>query len=467
MKIVLIYLKYGSAENQPNIKCVADNYGVFPPLNLAQVAAVIETTGHDVRIIDCNVLDLTEEELIKEIKNYNPDIIGFTITTYFFHETVDFVRYLKTKIRKPVLIGGMHLSFYPRETFSYNVFDYGIIGNCEESLPQLLDVLNSKNYKGLEQLRGIIYMEGKKIMINPPKEPEQNIDSYPFPARHLLLNEKYNSFISQFKNFTAMISSRGCPYRCIFCEQRSKKFYARSAKSIVDEMEECEKRYGVREIDIFDSSFTIIKRRVIDVCKEYRARKLKVKWSIRTRVDLVDTEVLDHLSESGCIRIYYGIESGNKEILKTLRKSTNLSQIKKVLKATKKRGIATFGYFMIGSPGETEETIKETIAFAKSLKLDYAQFSKLSTLPGTDLYDLLKKEIKEDYWRNYILDKSKKKVLPRYNTDLTEEQIEYWVKRAYKDFYFRPNYIFKALLRLKTWDEFKRSLKAAAGMVRG
>ena len=206
---------------------------------------------------------------------------------------------------------------------------------------------------------------------------------------------------------------------------------------------------------------------MIDVCKDYRKRGLNVKWSIRTRVDLVDEEILNHLKASGCIRIYYGIESGNTDILKTIRKATDLKQIKHIIKETKKHRITTFGYFMVGNPGETVETIRQTINFAKSLPLDYAQFSKVSTLPGTELYELWKKEFKEDYWKDYILDRNKRKVLQRYRTKLTEEEIEYWVKKAYKEFYFRPNYIIRAFLKIRSLGELKRSIKAALRMVIG
>lgn len=463
MNIALIYAKYGNIENQPNIECVSENYGVFPPLNIAQVAAIIEKTGHRCIIIDGNAKNMSKKEILSEIKKFNADMLGFTITTYLFHETLDIIRFLKAATKLPILIGGMHLSLYPKETFSYKEFDYGIIGECEKTLPKLLDAIEKG--KPLKNINNIIFRKSGDIMITKKEEHSIDLDSIPFPSRHLLKNELYFSFISQRKNFTAMITSRGCPYRCIFCEQGSKRFRGRTAKNIVDEMEECQKKHAIREIDIFDSSFTIDKKRVIDVCDEYKKRNLKVKWSIRTRVDLMDDELLKALASSGCIRIYYGIESGNENILKTIGKSTDLRQIKYIIKKTKRYGIATFGYFMIGNPGETCKTIKQTIEFAKSLNLDYAQFSKVSTLPGTELYELWKKEFKEDYWKTYILDKKKKRIMQRYACALTEHQVDHWVKKAYRQFYFRPSYIISALFRIRSFDELIRSAKAALKMV--
>lgn len=463
MKIALIYPPFGPVENQPNIEVVSDNYGVFPPLNLAYVAAILEELGHEVALIDANALQLSKKDVLKRVKKFNPDLLGFTITTYLFHETLEWIRYLKYETDLPVMVGGTHLNLYPKETLKYKEIDYGIRGEAEQVMPEFMSTLERGGK--LDNVDGIIYKKKGKIVINNPVPYNYDLDSVPFPARHLLPNEKYYSFISKKKNFTAMITSRGCPFRCIFCEQGGKPFRFRSGKNVVDEMEECYYNFNIKEIDIFDSTFTLNKKRVVDICQEIRKRKLEIDWSIRSRVDTIDEKILEELGRSGCIRIYYGIESGDENILRTIGKEIKLTYIKKIIRKTKEMGINTFGYFMFGCPGETEETIKRTINFAIELDLDYAQFNKLSTLPGTNLYKILKKKIKEDYWRIFLKDESKRKILPRVGCNLSEEEIEIWVKNAYKKFYFRPKYILKVLKNVRSFNEIWRYTKAAIEML--
>lgn len=463
MKVTIVYPPFGVVENQPNIKAVAENYGVFPCLSLAYVAAVFEICGCTVQFIDANALGLSKEEVLKLVKDFNPDLLCFTITTYLFHQTLDWVKYLKQNTGIRIVVGGMHLSLYSKETLTNEWIDYTIVGEAETVLPNFIKAL-SKN-KGFKNVKGLCFKEKGRIVFTGVPALLKDINSAPFPARHLLPNEKYYSFISKRKNFTGIITTRGCPYKCIFCEQGNKPYRKRSAFNVVDEIEECYNNYKIREIDFFDSSFSIDKRRVLSICKELKKRNLDVSWSIRTRVDLVNEEMLRAMKDSGCTRIYYGIESGDQKILETIRKTTDLELIKKTVYLTKSIGIDTFGYFMIGNPGETKETVLKTIKFAKLLNLDYAQFSKLSTLPGTELYELLKVQLGYDYWKEYILDKSKKKILPMYNCNLSEEEIEKFVKYAYKQFYFRPNYVLKALKRLKSFDKFKKDLKAAKQMI--
>jgi len=463
MKIALIYPFFGSTNNQPNIKVVAENYGVFPPLSLSYVAAVLENEGHEVKLIDANALNLSKSETLKLIKSFSPNLLMLGVTTYFFHQGLEWIRFFKKNTELPIVVGGAHMSLYPAETLSYDEIDYGVIGEAEETLPEFVKAIASE--KNLKEVRGVCYKNKGRIVITKPRGFFKNLDDSPFPARRLLPNEKYYSFISQRKNFTGLITTRGCPYKCVFCEQGSKPYRIRSAKNVVDEIEECYNEYGIREIDIFDSSFSINKKRVLEICKQLRSRRIDLDWSVRTRVDLVGREMLTVMSKAGCKRIYYGIESGDEQILRNIKKNSNLQLIRKTISLTKQIGIDTFGYFMIGNPGETEETIKKTITFAKSLDLDYAQFSKVSTLPGTELYELLKKDLRYDYWKEYVLDKSKEIVLPRHDCSFSEQEIQDFVKKAYKEFYFRPSYMIKALLRLKSWHEFKRSAKVAKSFV--
>lgn len=462
VKFALVYPPYGAVRNEPGIKTVKENYGIFPSLSLLYVAGILEQAGCEVLFIDAHAEDLTLEETVARLQAFGPEFIGYTLTTYLFFQSMDWIKAIRELVDVPVIVGGVHLSIYPRETLTYDAIDYAVTNEAEVALPELLEALVRK--RDLSQVRGIAFKQSDGQVVVTPKAKDCNVDASPFPARQLLDNSLYYSFISQYKNFTCFITSRGCPYKCIFCEQGSKPFRARSPKNVVDELEICYKEFGIRELDFFDSSFTIRKDRVIAICEEIQRRNLDIVWAARTRVDCITDDVLSAMRRGGCNRIYYGIESGNREILQTLKKSTSLEMYKDVVSRTKAHGINTFGYFMVGNPHETEATIRQTIRLALDLDLDYAQFSKVTPMPATEMYTLLLKETGRDYWREHILNGTDEDI-PRPLCDMTDAEIQRWTRLAYLRFYYRPKYMARAFKRLQSREELQRSVSTAWQML--
>ncbi len=462
LKVALVYPPYGPVRNEPGIKTVKENYGIFPSLSLLYVAGILERAGCEVMFIDAHAEELSLEETVLKLQNFGPDYVGYTITTYLFFQTMDWIRAIRAQVDVPTIVGGVHLSIYPRETLGYDCIDYAVTGEAERSLPELLQALVKGD--NLSQVRGIAFRQPNGGIIVTPKAIDCDVNEAPFPARQLIDNSLYYSFISKYKNFSCFITSRGCPYKCIFCEQGSKPFRARSPKNVVDELEICTKEFGIRELDFFDSSFTIRKERVIAICDEIKRRKIDIVWAARTRVDCINDDVLKAMRSAGCSRIYYGIESGNREILATLKKSTSLEMYHDVIKRTRANGIHTFGYFMVGNPYETEATVRQTIRLALSLDLDYAQFSKVTPMPATEMYTLLLKETGRDYWREHIVSGIDDDI-PRPLCDMTDEEIKRWTRLAYLRFYYRPQYAARALSRMKSAEEFKRSAETAFQML--
>ncbi len=443
VKLALIYPPFLSFKNQPGIKLVQENAGIFPPLSLAQIAAVAKSHGHQTILIDANALKLSKDAILNKIKQFKPDILGFTLTTYTLHQSLEWIDFLKEKTKLPILVGGAHMSFYPKETMMHKSLDYGLIGEAEIVLPNFLKRLDNK--QDLLSTPGLVMRYKGKVLFNNNYKILNNLDDAPFPARELLPNDQYYSFISKRRNFTAMVTSRGCPFQCIFCEQKLVPFRQRSAENIFKEILECYQRFGIREIDFFDTTFTINKKRIISLCKLIRKHNLKIVWSVRSRIDTIDKEMLIEMKKAGCIRIHYGIESGDEQVLQNIKKATTIKLVREKISLTKRIGVATFGYFMFGNPGETEETIQKTIKLALSLQLDYAQFSKVSALPGTELYDLWKKHFHQDYWKQYILNEKNAKNMRRYGCNVSNKRIENLLQQTYKKFYFRPNQIIKHL----------------------
>ncbi len=462
MKVALIFPPYNHKKFEENIRVVSEEFGIYPPLNLAYVAAIIEQAGHDVILIDSNALKLSKENVLKSVKKFNPDLLGFMLTTYMFHQTLDWIRYLKKNTGILTVVGGVNMWYYPKEVLSHKEIDYGIIGPANDSLVKFISALEQN--KDFGKIKGLCYRENKKIIINQPVSLTEHLDELPFPARHLLPNNKYYSFISQRKNFTIALTGKGCPYPCTFCSIGKIPHTERDSEKVVKEMEECYNKYNIREIDFFTATFTLNKKNVTSLCGNIKKRRLDVDWSCRSRIDTVNSNLLKEMASAGCKRIYYGIESGDPKILKAINKDISLKQIEKVIGLTKKYGIKALGFFMVGNPGETKKSVERTINFAKKLKLDFIQVGRTIAKPNSDLDEEVKRDGK-DYWRDFILGKEKERRLSNIWCDLTEKEIEYYAKRMYADLYFNPKYVFKTILKIKSLPELSRYVKAGIEMI--
>lgn len=455
---MLIYTPSFPERNWPVFRAQEKNGGLIAPLSLLYVAAVVEESGHEVALIDVAADKLTINQVVEKIKAYSPDLLGFTMTTYMFHQTLSWIKEIKKRTHVPILIGGQHLGIYPKETMTHKEIDYAIMGEAEINLPNFLEALKKK--KTLRNISGLAFRQKGKVIFNSHQNKFMDIDKIPFPARQLLDMSKYHTFLSRRKNFTPLITSRGCPFHCIFCDLKKDNWRMRSPQGVVDEIEECYRKFSVREIYFYDSSFTANKKRVLEICREIRNRKLDISWSVQTRVDCIDRETLRELSKSGCNRLMYGIESGDPKILKNLRKGISIDRIKKIVRWTKKYGMEATGFFIIGSPGETRKTAERTINFACQLPLDWAQFNVMTPFPATELYQMMMEDTGEDYWREFVLDPANEKPLPLVRTKMTLEEAQKLARRAYLEFYFRPGKIFYYLWKMRSFSDLYRGLLA-------
>lgn len=463
VKFALIFPPYRESEDIVFLNTVKKDLGKIPPLSLCAVAAVLEKYGAKVKIIDANAQDLSIEDTINEVINFSPDFLGFTLSTYQFHFTLEWIKKIRSKVNVPVIVGGPHARIYSPEILTHSYIDYAVLGDAEYVLPELIFSLEEK--RSLSRIGGIAYRSNNgNIRINNFSLYIRNLDDVSFPSRHLIDNSLYYSLISKYKNFTAMTSSRGCIFKCTFCDNHCIPYRAMSPKRVVDEMEACKKDFKINEIDMFDGVFSISKERILNICNEIMKRRLKIYWSIRTRVDLVDKEILEALKLAGCIRIYYGIESGSPQILRNIKKNVALERIHYIIKLTKKIGINTFGYFMVGNYGENNETVKETKKLMLSLSLDYVQIAPIFYPPNTEVYAEVMKVIGEDYWRRYTVDPKYKIEFPIVGTNFNKEQIHSIIRMMYLRFYLRPKFIIKFIFGLKSSDELVRAIRAIFDM---
>ncbi|MBI4846412.1 MAG: glycosyltransferase [Candidatus Omnitrophica bacterium] len=464
MRIALIFPSYTHKIFSENLKIVDEEFCKAPPIILAYVAAILERSGHTVMLLDAKNLRLSKEDALARIKIFKPDILGFRAETYHFHDALDWMGYLKAKLNIPVFAGGINLTLYPKETLVHKEIDFAVLDNGIKSLPRLIEAVeNGKDYRAIAGI-GFRNEEGS-VVLNPSLGNTAEFNDYPMPARHLLPNEVYSSFISQRKNFTIMLASIGCPYSCNFCAIPS-QYQARSPESVVKEIEVCCRDFNVREIDFFDAVFFMSKPRSLEMCRQIRKRKFDLEWSCRSRVDLIDDDILPEASKAGCRQIYYGIESADAGVLKAINKRITEERISYAIKLSKKHKIKTMGFFMVGNEGDTEEIVSKNIALAKKLKLDFIQVCRTIPKPGTELDKAMIKAMGRDIWREHVLGEKIIRRLPSIGTVLTEKEKEYLTKKFYLEFYFRLPVIWRRLKELKSLAEFIKYLKAGFKMLK-
>ena len=434
-----------------------------PPLGLASIAAVLEGENYQVEILDANALRLSESEVAKETGNV--DIIGITAMTPFINSAIKVAKEIKKgKPGSTVIVGGAHVTALPEETLR-NVPEIDIIvrGEGEETVVELYEALKSSD--SLQKVRGITYRDNGRSKSTPMRPLIANLDSLPFPAYHLLPLHKYKPHPPHGRRlpFMAMVTSRGCPYNCIFCSKPifGRKFRSQSPQRIASEVEYLAGKFKIKEIAFYDDIFTLDKKRIAKLAKEFKKRDLSIPWTCETRVDSVTEELLKEMKEAGCYMIAYGIESGNQTILNSLRKKITIEQVREAVKVTRDIGIQTIGYFMLGSPGETPLTIRQTIDFANYLPLDFAQFSVTIPFPGTDLYNLyLEQGIGNENWDNFIYANRGSVSAPVFETALlSKDDLQKWNIKAYKEFYLRFSYIWERLKKTNSIGNLKTNIR--------
>jgi len=390
MKILLVYPQWTINYGIPGH--FARKASTWPPLNLAYLAAIAEQEGHTVKIIDGQVERMSPEEVLAASSEFSPDLIGMTATTTFFHILTEMAeRFKVTFPRIPLAVGGPHITMLKEQAF-LPCFDFGFVGAAEVSWPEFLRCYERK--EDVSGIRGIIYRSGDKVIFTGPAEPLEDVDTIPFPARHLLKTRTYRiGTLQGTKPFATIMTTRGCPFECIFCstEVFGARVRKRSPRSVVDEMISINKEFDIKHFIFLDDTLTLDRDHIIQICDLIIKEGLEVTLDGSTRANLVDEEVVAKLASAGMIRISFGLESANPEIRKIMRKEVPLDSYVTANRITNKYGIETLNSCMIGLPGETVETIKETMRFLRgSREIKQANLSIAVPYPGTELYRMAK-----------------------------------------------------------------------------
>ncbi len=448
---------------------VAKEVGCFPPLGLLYVAgAVRERTAHTVRIFDLAARDMTYAELAAHVSSDGPDIVGVTSTT---HNLVEARRAAETVKQAapgiPVCLGGPHVEAFADRALALPCFDSALRGESEYAFPAYLDALD--NGESLTAVPGLIYRDGDTIRTNPPSPPINDLDGVPFPARDLIRAKDYSYVLGKRATFTTLLTTRGCPFRCIFCSTPHGGFRMRSPDSIVDEMEAC-LGYGSEEFHFIDDTFNVRPERVRLVSEAILRRGLKTQWSFRGRVDKVDRESLALAKQSGCGRIHYGIEAGTDEGLDALKKQITTAQAEAAIRMTREAGISSATYFIIGCPHERNRAdVMRTIDFAVRVNPDFAMFNIMAIYPHTELFDMAVEQglVPANFWDEFVENPTPDFRMRFWNASMDAEELTELLRLAYRTFYFRPSVVWRNLKQLGSAGELRHKAAAAIAMLTG
>lgn len=465
MKIQLINVPYLTTYG--HLKRIAP---VYFPLGIGYIVSILRENGfYEIDLFDPEAEKANWEEIKKRIESFGAEVIGLSCVTASYPLAKKIAKLVKS-VNKEIFIvmGGAHASAIPEETLKdCPQVDLVVIGEGEYTFLEICQRLERKERLG--DIAGIAFRRNGKVLCSPSRKFIVDFDKIPFPSRYLvnLKNYRIPSHMNIGKRGVTLISSRGCPARCTFCASHvvaGRKFRAYSPNYVVREIDYLQGKYGFKYFIFEDDAFTIDKERVKEICRRLIKRKKKIIWSCFGRVTTVDREVLRLMRKSGCYLIGFGVESGDQTILKNIKKGITKKQCRRAFKLSKKMGLKTQGFFIIGNPGETEKTIEKTINFAIELNPSLAFFSPLVPYPGTEIYNRLCgiHFSPSENWSNYAAF-GDNLALKLHN--ISPQKLRYYCSLANRRFYLRPEYILKRIKKLSSLTELKASLIGGATLL--
>jgi len=422
----------------------------LPSLGILFLAGITRQKGFPTVLIDASALSLTGEELLQRVEAEHPDVLGLSAATFSIFHAAKFAVLVKERLPgMTVIIGGPHVSAAPEETMErFPVFDMAVIGEGEETIIDLLKAMDAN--ASLADIPGIVLRHGGKLVTTGRRPLLANLDQLPNPAWDLLegFPERYLPAPFKVRRFPAasLVTSRGCPNSCIFCDRSvfGTSCHAFSAEYVVGMIRHLVESFGIREISFEDDTFITFKKRLVAICQGIIDLGMDISWTCLGRVNGVDKETLELMRRAGCWQISFGIESGCQEILTTIHKNITLEQIEEAVALCRDTGILSKGFFIVGHPGETQETLARTLDFALKLPLDDISVTMLTPFPGTEIYKRASEfgEFNNDWSKMNLLNTV---FIPR---GLTREVLEQYQREMLRQFYLRPRIILGYLRRL-------------------
>jgi radical SAM superfamily enzyme YgiQ (UPF0313 family) len=424
-------------------------------------------SDYECRIIDAPTLQFSPGECLEAVREYRPAVVGisaFSDSLYACKLLADEIKQFDGTVR--IVVGGPHANIYPVETAAWKSVDYLLTGFAENSFAALLDALSSNpDNSTLERIPGLWWTDGATVRRSAAeKDTAWDIDSIRRPDRRLLDHTKYFTLANQRKIAT-MITSRGCPFRCTFCDVFEKKYLGRKTADIVGEVREI-LDLGIRQIHFFDDCFNLSRQRVVDLCRAFIDNELDFEWSFRGRLEPCDTELAELLYRAGCRRVQMGIEGTDQETIDSINKNIDIAKVEEIVKIYAKAKIETMGYFIIGFPHQNFEDCERSCKKILEMHFDYINMFILIPYPNTKIYkDIIDmKLLTDDPWKRHALDPMPDFKLPRWHPYLERKELEELLNKYYRKFYLSPGFIFSELRRMKNLSNILPRIKMALAM---
>ena len=438
-----------------------DDYGRYPPLGLLYIASYLKKSdlAVDVTVMDSNILDWHYDDFEGYFKKERPDLVGlgsFTPSIFDVFSTLELIK--KCLPDTITVVGGTHTTLYPEETIANKDVDFVVAGEGEIVFKKLVEKLINER-EDFNEIEGVSYKNDGKVFLSEKRAFIKDLDILPHPDRTLLDFSRYTCVVGKQAVLATVMSTRGCPNKCTYCNSPSSGYRYRSAANIIDELEDIRK-LGINEILFFDDLFNLNKKNVFELCRIMKEREMKFSWSFRGTIAGVDDKFLKIIKDAGCERIQFGIETSTDEALRKLKKKLTVEKIINVVNLCKENKVTTVGNFLIGLPDDTEEAIQHTFDFAESLPLDYVQYSVLIPYPGTEVYEegLRTGFFSNDFWREFAR-KPVKDFEPKvFDQNVSRDRLFELMKKGFKSFYFRPRHVIKTMLELRSFTEFMKKV---------
>lgn len=437
----------------------------YPSLGVLYLASMLEKLNHDVELIDMDIDNLDSGKLLDHIDRTGPQLVGFSCITPTANLGFGLAREVKERFPNiHTIMGGIHPTIDPDNSIAQPGLDFISIGESEHTICELVDVLG-RDGEGIEQVKGIYYIKNGKVHKNAPREMEHNLDSFPFPAFHLIKDlKRYSPPDAQTLPVAPMMTSRGCPGKCTYCCTKQifgNRFRARSVQNILEEIDYLVNQFGIRELHFMDDNIATNRKRILELCKNLKERNYPIRYELSNgiRADMVDREILQSFRDIGMVNIGLGVESGNEEILKVIKKGIDKDQVRKVMKIARELGFETWAFFIVGLYKENEQTIQDTIDFAIELDPDFAKFLVLKPFPGSEIFKQLQSDGLIDC---YDYSRYGLYTDPVHHLhELSALEILKWQKRAFRKFYLRPGKILRHVTRIRSLTQLKIAAKGA------
>ena len=438
-----------------------DAMGTFIPPGLISLATYLKEKLGDListKLIDCSVGQWSINNFEEAITAYHPDLVCMTAFTPLIFDVIRSLETIKRLIPSCLtVIGGAHVTSFQEAAITHKEIDYAVMGYGEYPLWKLVNLLFFDKTIGLSEIPGLLFRLNGEVQKNPINNRILSLDDLPLPDLSLVDYKRYSCPIGTSSTMVPVISSRGCPFQCTFCNSPDKVYIPRSMNKVFEEVMYIHS-LGVKEVFFFDDLFNLTNERVYEFCDLLKKEKLKITWAFKSRVHNVTEDFIRTVKECGCERIHFGIETHTDESLKALRKGITVKQIKHAIDLCYRYRINSVGSFMINLPNDTLADIKERFRFAEQLRLDYAQFAVMIAYSHTEIFDdgvrlgLWDKDI----WLRYIQNPTEDFIAPIWDTGIEREKLYNLVKTGFHSFYFRPQYVWQRLRNLHSLDELKK-----------